>query len=98
MDIDFGKVWLAGFGTVGGAIAGAWIWAQRAAAVASRKAQDAGDDALIEVARNTGVNSLGAALQGAFVGGIIGLILVIAYFYFSDPDRRVTPFKSWTKD
>jgi hypothetical protein len=87
MDFDISKFWIAGFSAALSAIAGAWIWAQRAASIAGKAAQDASDDGLIQAAANTGTASLGAALQGAMVGGVIGLVAAFAYFYFTDPDR-----------
>jgi hypothetical protein len=87
MDLDIGKLWIAGFSAVLFAIAGAWVWAQRAAAIAGKAMQAAGEDGLIQAAANTGTSSLGAALQGAGVGAVVGLIAAGAYFYFSDPDR-----------
>ena len=33
MDADLSKFWLVGAGALVGAIGGAWIWAQRAAAI-----------------------------------------------------------------
>jgi len=87
MDFDLGKLWIAAFSAVLFAIAGAWIWAQRAAAIAGKAAQAAGEDGLIQAVAQTGTNSLGAALQGAGVGAFMGLIAAGAYFYFSDPDR-----------
>jgi hypothetical protein len=87
MDFDLGKLWLLGAGLLVGAIGGAWIWAQRAAAMATRAAQAAGEDALINAARNTGTATIAASLQGALVGAIIGIVLVGAWIYFSDPDR-----------
>ena len=98
MDFDLGKLWIAGFSGLLGAIAGAWIWAQRAAAAAAKVAQAAGEDALITTAARTGTDSLAAALQGAFVGGIIGLIAAGVYFYFSNPDREMVVRKVNTGD
>ena len=98
MDFDLGKLWIAGFSGLLGAIAGAWIWAQRAAGLAAKAGQSAGDDALITTAARTGTDSLAAALQGAFVGGIIGLILAGVYFYFSNPDREMVVRKVTTGD
>jgi hypothetical protein len=86
MDFDLGKFWIAGFAALLGAIAGAWIWAQHAASVAS-KAAGTGEDALLNTVATTGTSSLAAALHGAAVGGILGLIAAGAYFYFSNPDR-----------
>jgi hypothetical protein len=89
MDLDYSKAWLAGAGALVGAVTGAWVWAQHAAAVAAKTAQAAGDeaDALIHTAASTGTATLGAALQGAMVGGVLGLVAVFAWFYFTDPDR-----------
>jgi hypothetical protein len=93
MDLDVGKIMLVG------AIAGGYLWAQRAAALVQQRAARAGeDDALIETARSVGTNSLGAALQGAFVGAIIGLLLMLAYFYFTNPDRGMVIEKVDTGD
>jgi hypothetical protein len=89
MDFDIGKFWIAGFSAVLFAIGGAWIWAQRAAAIAGKAAQAAGEDGLIVAAAQTGTSSLVAALQGAAVGGILGLVAAGAYFYFSNPDREM---------
>lgn len=90
MEFDLGKFWIAGFSGLLGAIAGAWIWAQRAAAIAAKVAQNAGgDDALINTVARTGTGSLAAALQGAAVGGLLGLLAAGAYFYFSNPDREM---------
>ena len=89
MDLDFSKIWLAGAGSLVGAIAGAAVWAQRAAGLASRAAEKAGEDALIHAASNTGAQVLGAAIQGALVGGVLGAIAVFVYLYFSDPDREM---------
>lgn len=86
--MDLSRAWMAGIGLLVGAIGGAWIWAQRAAALANQAAERAGgDDALIHAAGNVGVSALGAAVQGALVGGIAGLVAMLAYLYFSDPDR-----------
>jgi hypothetical protein len=98
MDLDFGKVAVVGAGLLIGAIGGAWIWAQRAAAIAHRVAQAAGEDAMIEAARNVGTSSLGAALQGAMFGGILGLIAAGAYLYFTDPDRGMRDIKTEDED
>ncbi len=98
MELDWGKLALGGAGMLLGAISGAWIWAQRAAAIASAAAQKAGEDALIETARTAGTASLAASLQGAFVGGLIGLVAVGAYLYFSDPDREFKIKKMDTGD
>ena len=98
MDLDFSKIWLAGAGMLVGAIAGGYIWAHRAAAIANKAAERAGEDALIVAAQNVGMSSIAAALQGAFVGGIIGMVLVIAYMYFTDPDRGMTIRKMDTGD
>lgn len=88
MELDFGKFALGGAGMLVGAIGGAYIWAHHAASqVQQRATAGSEDDALIEMARHAGTHSLGAALQGAFVGAIIGLIVVAAYLYFTDPDR-----------
>lgn len=87
MDLDIGKVWIGAIAVAVGAIAGGWIWAQRAAGIAARAAQAAGEDALLETVRHTGVNTLAAALQGAMGGAIIGVVLAFAYFYFTNPDR-----------
>lgn len=87
MDLDAGKIWLSAIAATVGAIIGGWIWAQRAAGMAARAAQAAGEDALIETVRNTGVNSLAAALQGGMVGAGVALVAAIAYFYFTNPDR-----------
>lgn len=90
MDFDLGKMWIAGFAGLLGAIAGAWIWAQRAAGMAAKVAQNtSADDALIQTAANTGVSSLAAALQGAAFGAVLGLIAAGVYFYFSNPDRAM---------
>jgi hypothetical protein len=98
MDFDFSKIWISGAGFLVGAIGGGYIWAQRAAAIANKAAEQAGEDALLEAARTVGTSSLGAALQGAFVGGMIGLVIMIAYFYFTDPDRGMTIRKMDTGD
>jgi chloramphenicol 3-O-phosphotransferase len=86
---DSSKFWLAGAGVLIGAITGAALWAQRAASLAAAAAaQKGGDDVLIETARTAGTSSLAAAIQGGIAGAIVGLILAVAYVYFSDPDRR----------
>lgn len=87
MEISFTKVWLAGAGVLVGAITGAAIWGQRAAAIANKAAEAAGEDGLITAAAKVGTSSLAATIQGAMVGGFVGLIAVAAYMYFSDPDR-----------
>jgi chloramphenicol 3-O-phosphotransferase len=87
MDLDFAKIWLAGAGSLVGAIGGAWIWAHRAAGIAQAAAAKAGEDALLNQASSVGTSSLAAALQGAAVGAVIGVIGVLVYFYFTDPDR-----------
>jgi hypothetical protein len=87
VDLDFGKVWISAISIAVGAIVGGAIWAQRAAAIVNKAAQAAGDDALIETARQTGTSTLAAAMQGAIGGAILGLVLALAYFYFTDPDR-----------
>jgi hypothetical protein len=87
MDADLSKFWLVGAGGLVGAIAGAWVWAQRAAAIAAKAAQAAGDDALIQTAAHTGTAAFGAAIQGALAGGVLGMLAVFAYLYYSDPDR-----------
>lgn len=91
MDFDLGKMWIAGFAGLLGAIGGAWVWAQRAAGIAAKVAQQGSnaDDALIQTAANTGVNSLAAALQGAAFGAVVGLIAAGVYLYFSNPDRAM---------
>jgi hypothetical protein len=90
MDFDLGKLWIAGFAGLLGAVGGAWIWAQRAAGIAAKVAQGTNaDDALIHTAANTGMSSLGAALQGAAFGAVLGLIAAGVYFYFSNPDRAM---------
>lgn len=89
MDFDLGKFWIAGFSAVLFAIGGAWIWAQRAAAIAGKAVQSAGEDGMIQAAAQTGTSSLAAALQGAAVGGVVGLVAAGAYFYFSNPDREM---------
>jgi hypothetical protein len=99
MDFDLSKLWMGGAGLLVGAIAGAFLWAQRAAALAHKAAERLGeDDALIQTAGNVGTSSLAAALQGALVGGILGLVAVFAYFYFTDPDRGMTFRKVDTGD
>jgi hypothetical protein len=98
MDLELGKIWIAAGGFLIGAVAGAWIWAQRAAAIAAQVAQKAGEDALLEQARSAGTGALAAALQGAAVGGIIGLILAAVYLYFSDPDRGMKMNRFKAKD
>jgi hypothetical protein len=97
VELDFAKVWLGGAAVAVGAIAGAWVWAQRAAALARRAAQAAGDDSLFEVARTTGVNTLAAAVHGAIGGAILGAVVAAAYFYFSNPDRAM-PFRRVRSD
>src|SRR4051794_18102201 len=98
MDLDIGRVWLAGAGLLVGAITGAWIWAQHAAAAAQRAVQSVdADDALIHAASQPGV-PIAAALQGAFVGGILGLAVALAYFYFTNPDRGMVVHKVETGD
>ena len=87
MDLDIGKVWIGAIAVAVGAIAGGWIWAQRAAGIAARAAQAAGEDALLQQVRHTGFDALAATLQGAMGGAIIGAVAVLAYFYFTNPDR-----------
>jgi hypothetical protein len=89
MDLDIGKIWLGGAGLLIGAIAGGAIWAQRAAGIAEKAARAAGEDALMVATRTIGTSSLAAAIQGAIGGAIIGLILAVAYMYFTDPDREM---------
>jgi len=89
MDLDISKFWMAGAGFIVGAIAGGAIWGQRAAGIASKAAEKAGEDALISAATNIGTSSLAAILQGAFVGGVIGVVAVLAFLYFNDPDREM---------
>lgn len=98
MDLDLNKLWMGGAGFLVGAIGGAAIWGQRAAAIAGKAAEQAGEDALINQVATTGTASLAATLQGAFVGGIIGLALVFAYLYFTDPDRGMKIEKVETGD
>lgn len=98
MDLDISKLWIAGAGLLIGAISGAWIWAQRAAGIAHKAAERAGEDALIETASRVGTGSLAASLHGAFWGGLIGLAVGFAYLYFSDPDRGMTVKKVETGD
>jgi len=96
--MDFSRLWLVGAGVLVGAIAGAYVWAQRAAALANKAAAAAGDDALITAARQMGTSTLGAALQGAMAGAVLGAALVAAYLYFSDPDRGMRVRKVDTGD
>lgn len=84
--MELGKLWVAAIGMVIGAIAGGWIWASHVAGEIQKSA-GTGDDALVNTAQNLGAHSAGAALQGAFVGGIVGLASAIAYLVLSDPDR-----------
>ena len=84
--MELGKLWIAAIGMVIGAIAGGWIWASHVAGEIQKSA-GTGEDALVNTAQNLGAHSAGAALQGAFVGGIIGLAITIAYLVLSDPDR-----------
>jgi len=98
MELSLGRFWILGAGGVVGAIVGAWIGAQRATAGASGSAPPGSDDALIETARAAGVGAFGAALQGAFVGGLVGLALVLAVLYFTDPDRGMKIRKVDTGD
>jgi hypothetical protein len=84
--VELSKLWVAAIGMVIGAIAGGWIWASHVAGEIQKSA-GTGDDALVNTAQSLGAHSAGAALQGAFVGGIIGLALAVAYLYFTDSDR-----------
>ncbi len=86
MEMSLSRFWIVGVGTLVGAIAGGWIWAQHVTTAAQVAASD-NDDALIEAARSAGTAGLAAALQGAFVGGILGGIAVLLILYFTDPDR-----------
>src|ERR1051326_5524872 len=63
MEIDFSKVWLGGAGLLVGAIVGAWIWAQHAAATV-QPALPGGDsdDALIHAVSHPRA-PIAAALQ-----------------------------------
>ncbi len=97
--MEFSKLWLGGAGVLVGAISGAYINAQRAAAAANKAAQAmGGEDALIDAARSVGTNSLAAALNGAMTGAIIGAVLVAVYFYFTNPDREMKVRKYQTGD
>lgn len=88
MEFDLSKLWMTGGGLLVGAISGAWIWAQHASSMAHQAAEKlGGDDALIQTATTVGTSSLAAALQGAAVGGALGIAAVVAYLYFADPDR-----------
>jgi len=83
--MDLGKLWLAGAGAMVEAISGAWIWAQRAAALAAKVAPGAEEDTLIQEAGRSGTAALGAAIQGALAGGLLGMLAVFAYLYFTAP-------------
>ncbi len=84
--MELTRLWVGAIGLLVGAIAGAWVWAQRAAAL-TRQAAGSGEDALVNTAQTLAAHSVGAALQGALVGGLIGLAIAVAYLYFTDPDR-----------
>jgi hypothetical protein len=97
MGID--KLWMGGAGFLVGAIAGGAIWGQRAAHLTNKAAEAAGgEDALIQTASRVGTTSLAAIIQGSFVGGIIGLVAVLAFLYFNDPDREMKVRKVHTGD
>lgn len=95
--MELGKLWVAAIGMVIGAIAGGWIWASHVAGEIQKSA-GTGDDALVNTAQNLGAHSAGAALQGAFVGGIVGLAIAIAYLVLSDPDRGMKVRKMHVED
>ncbi len=98
MGLESTKVWLVSAGGLIGAIAGGSIWANRAAGVAATKAQQAGEDALIQTAQTVGMASLAAVIQGALVGAVLGVIAVAAYLHFTDPDREMVIKKVETGD
>jgi hypothetical protein len=98
MDMDLGKLWITGGAGLIGAIGGGWIWAQRAAAELAKRVPEGSDDALIQQAASAGTSSLVAAFQGGAVGAVIGVMLALAYLYFTDPDREMVIRKVDTGD
>ena len=88
--MELSKLWMGGAGLLVGAISGAYINAHLAAGAVKKAADAAGEDALLETARTVGTNSLAAGLTGAMWGGVIGVALVAAYLYFTNPDREMT--------
>src|SRR4051794_36715595 len=98
MDLDLGKFMIALVGMLVGAFLGAWAWGQHVVAGVKQSVACGEDEALMHTLHTGAATSFTAGIHGAFVGGVIGLLLGVAYLYFSDPDRGMRIRKVHTGD
>lgn len=91
MEFSFGKLWLAAGSALLGAILGASFAGWRATAAATGRSTGATGDEMDSVLNQASPHAFGSSatvvIQGAIIGGIIGLVVMIGILVLMNIER-----------